>query len=289
MKRNIMEDVCIVLLKDGHTIKSLTRTCFDIVARKEAQILLIKILEDADSISTEYANEMKKLAYYIGGCPLIIAERAASVLQDNVVYKRYGVISINFSTFKNCIGNRMPFIVSDHSGLSVSIVPEKLNEVIEDEGISLNSVSKKIGVSKRMIQKYKEGNTKVTINNALRMYKTLGGGIFRKIDIFRVKEEHFKPVNKSDITKKYNELGFEATRTTKVPFDVVAKKEKEIIFTELGDKTNPYFQSFSKLVDAKNLVIFSRKKPKNIPAITKKEFMDFEKAKELIKFLEEYS
>ena len=37
-----------------------------------------------------------------------------------------------------------------------------------------------------------------------------------------------------------------------------------------------------------NLVIFNKKKPKDVPAITKKEFLEFEKANQLIKFLKEF-
>ena len=33
---------------------------------------------------------------------------------------------------------------------------------------------------------------------------------------------------------------------------------------------------------------YKKKKPKGVAALTKKEFMDFEKANELIKFLKEY-
>ena len=50
----------------------------------------------------------------------------------------------------------------------------------------------------------------------------------------------------------------------------------------------PELDSLSKLVDADKLVIFKKKRPKKIPALTKKEFMEFEKAKELVKFLKEF-
>ena len=48
MKETLLDKVNIFLLKKGFTIKNLTRTCFDILARKGSQILLIKILEDAN-------------------------------------------------------------------------------------------------------------------------------------------------------------------------------------------------------------------------------------------------
>jgi len=56
----------------------------------------------------------------------------------------------------------------------------------------------------------------------------------------------------------------------------------------VGDKVHPDSLAVSKLIEADNLVIFSKKKPKDIAAITKEEFLDFEKSDELIKFLREF-
>ena len=90
------------------------------------------------------------------------------------------------------------------------------------------------------------------------------------------------------MSKKYKDLGFEAIETHKVPFDILAKKDKEIILTEVGDKPNPQAQSLSRLLDADNLVIFKKKKPKDIPSLKKEEFLELKKAKELVKFLKEF-
>ena len=66
------------------------------------------------------------------------------------------------------------------------------------------------------------------------------------------------------------------------------EEDDELILTEVGDKARPDFSSLSKLLDADNLVIFKDKRPKNIPAVTKEEFLEFEKANQLIKFLKEF-
>jgi putative transcriptional regulator len=276
-----------LLLKKGYTIKILTRTCFDIIARKEETILLIKVLEDANSISEEYAKEMNRINAYVNGSPIIIAKKAGAQLHDNVVYSRFSIYCLNLASFKSCIENKLPFVRSDHAGLLAHINGDKLKKVREEEGLSLNALAKKVGVSVRMIQKYEDENADVTLNKALRMYNFFGDRVFEKVNVFSsVKAATSEP--KTDVTKKYTELGFKATETKKVPFDVIAKKEKELILTEVGDKTNPQLQSLSRLIDADNLVIFKKKKPKNIPSLTKKEFLDFEKADELIKFLKEF-
>jgi putative transcriptional regulator len=287
MKSSLIENISVFLLRKGYTIKHLTRTCFDILARHNEKILLLKVLEDANSISREYAEEMKRVAAYINAVSLIVAEKAGSKLEDNVIYTRFDLFTVNFNTFANCCNNKIPFIKRTQAGLTASLSGERLKKASEELGYSLNSLSKKIGVTTKMVVKYENENSEVTINKAMKIYDIFGKRVFNEINIFspRDKAEESKV---SDLSRKYMDLGFEAADTRKVPFDIIAKKDKELILTEVGDKTNPEFTSLSRLLDADNLVIFKKKKPKDIPAVTKKEFLEFEKANELIKFLKEF-
>lgn len=288
MKETLLDKASIFLLRKGFTIKNLTRTCFDVLARKSSQILLIKILEDANSISRQYTDEMVAVASYISASPLIVAEKAGSRLQDNVVYSRFGIYTLNLSTFVNCISSKFPFIRRSKAGLTASVAGKKLREKREEMGYSLNSLSKKIGVTSRMIIKYENENSEVTVSRAMKIYDLFGHKVFNHVDIFPQGSHHPESKFETEVTKKYLELGFDATETKKTPFDIIARKGDELILTEVSDKVNPQMQPLSKLVDADNLVIFQKKKPKDIPSMTKKEFMDFEKANELVKFLKEF-
>ena len=287
MKQRLLDKVSIFLLKKGHTIKSLTRTCFDILARKDSQILLLKVLEDANSISEQYAENMIAVASYINASPLIIAEKAGNKLEDNVIYLRFRIYTLTFNTFLSCINNNFPSIKSGHAGLTVSVISKKLQEKREEFGYSLNELSKKIGITSRMVMKYESKNCEVTINKAMKIYDLFGDRVFNEINIF-MQREHIESKLETEVSRKYIELGFDATETKKTPFDIIAKKGDEIILTEVSDNVNPQMQSLSKLVDADNLVIFNKKRPKDIPSMTKEEFMGFEKANELVKFLKEF-
>ena len=287
MKPNLIEQISVFLLKKGFVIKILTRTCFDILARKEDKILLIKLLEDANSISEEYARQMHNISAYINASPIIISEKAGAKLQDNIVYLRFEIYTLNLSTFRNSLEQRFPFIKSDHAGLTAHVIGDRLKKIREAEGISLGETARKIGVSKKMIQRYEAGEADITFRKALRIYDLFGHKVFDKIDIFRTPADVYEKA-KTDLGKKYTSLGFRAIETKKVPFDIMAKKENELILTEVGDKTKPDLKSLSRLLDADRLAIFKKKKPKDIPALTKKEFLEFEKARELIKFLREF-
>lgn len=286
MKRDLVEKTCIFLLKDGYTIKSLTQSCFDIVARKEEKILLLRILEDANSLTNDSATEMKKVSNYFQASPIIIAEKAGTPLQDNIVYLRCSISSLSLATFKQCVQQRFPFVVRDQTGLAAILKGPMLKEIREKEGFSLSYLSKRIGVSKRMIQQYENQESKVTISRALKVYNFFGDRVFDKVNVFSVGQNPYQePV--TEIGKKFEQLGFNATETRKVPFDLIARMKKEIILTEIGDKTHPQLEPISHLLDASKLAIYSRKKPKKIPSLTRKEFLEFDKALELIRFLKE--
>lgn len=287
MKQTLLCKVSMFLLKKGFTIKNLTRACFDILARKDEQILLIKILEDANSISRQYTEEMVAIASYIKASPLIIAEKAGNKLENNVVYSRFSLYTLNFSTFFSCINNKFPFIRRSQAGLTASVVGRKLKEKREEMGYSLNALSKKLGVTSRMVIKYESENSEVTINRAMKLYDLFGYHVFNEIDIFGGNQK-MRSKFETEVSKKYVELGFDATETKKTPFDIIARKGDELVLTEVSDKVNPQMESLSKLLDADNLVIFEKKKPKNMPSLTKEEFMDFDKANELVRFLKEF-
>ncbi|MBI4150283.1 helix-turn-helix domain-containing protein [Candidatus Woesearchaeota archaeon] len=285
---HLFDELGMFLLKKGYLVKSLTSGCFDILARKGEQILLIKILTDANAISKEYAAEMQKVAEYIHASPLIIAEKAGQALEDNVVYTRLGIYALNFQTFKNAVENKYPFVQSTKAGLVASIDSQKLRESRERQGLSLAEISRRIGVSRQMMQRYESESAEITLIKATKMRSILGNDIFKRVAVF---ERHAIPKEepeKSPITLKYRKLGFRAIETKKTPFDVIAKKDKEVILTDVGDKVNPNIAPVSRLLDVDRLVIFRKKKPKNIPAITKEEFMAYQEADELVKFLKEF-
>ena len=284
MKKSLLETISIQLLREGYTIKNLN-SCFDIIARKNTNILLLKIVNDANSLYKESVEEMERISSYVNASPIIIAEKSGFILEDNVVYSRYGINTLNSKTMFNVLTKKFPFIKSDKGGIKIEIIGNRLKEKREQQDLSLNSLAEKLGVSARMISKYEQEISEISLKRALKLYELLGD-VFKPVDLFskrEIIETHF-----SDISRKYHNLGFESLETTKSPFDVIARREKEIILTNVGDKVEKDLVSFAKLIDSENLIIFERKKPRDIPSITKEEFLEFEKAQELIKFLKEF-
>src|SRR3989338_239181 len=314
MKQDILEEVSIFLLRKGYILKSFKQTCFDILARLDERILLIKVIEDANSLSHSAIEEMKVISSYLQASPVIISDKAHLELENNVVYTRHGVYTLNFASFKSAIDNRYPFLQSNQAGITANINHSRFKHARELQGYSLNSLARKIGLSRKTVEKYETKNSQLTLTNAVKVFNALGNAIFEKVDIFAANlpekttsvksnfhvqtNSNYDPnLNASEISNKYSSLGFKAVQTHKAPFDVVAKLDKEIILTELGDKKadrkTAQLQSISRIIGADNLIIYDRKKPtlfkeelrEDIPILKKDDFLEFEKAKELIRFL----
>ena len=285
MKQQIIDNISILLLKNGFLVKTI-KGCFDILARKDSKILLIKTLEDANSLNNLAIKYMKNIASTINATLIIVGQKSGFKLKDDVVYTRLGIYTINFGTFRNFMNDKPLYIKSNKAGLTVQINSERLKNLREEENISTSLLSRKIGVSGAMIKRYENQDSEVSFNRAKKLYDIFGHNAFKPIAILSSKlEEEVNELSKYSI--KYEQLGFAARDTKKVPFDIIAKKNKNIILTKIGDKLNRDIFSMAQLLEADDLVIFNKKKPKDIPAISQRDFLELEEAEELINIVKE--
>lgn len=290
MKDQLCEQIGVLLLRRGFSVKCLPRRWFDIIGRRNSTVLFIKVLHDANSISPELAQEMRQLAGFIGGSPLIVAEKAGEQrVDDGVVHSRFGVYTVNVQTFSDCLAGRLPLIMRSQAGATVSVVGSQLSKSMDSRGYSLSEVSRRMGVSRQMVARYRVSRSQVSVRKAEIMHSIFGGEVFERVDILSGKADEQRP-GESQVARKYEALGFRAIDTRKAPFDIVAKLEKEIILTGVGDKADQSLASLTHLIGADNLIIYEHKKPgdKDIPAIKKAEFLDMQTARELISFLREF-
>ena len=287
MQLKLIDEASLCLLKKGYMVKSVARNCFDILARKGNQILLIKILADANAVSDELVGEMKKIASTLQAAPLVVADKAGSeMLERGVVYSRLGVFTLSLDTLGSCLKQEMPFVVKSNAGFTMLVNGEELKAKREEFGYSLAELSRKIGVSRSMVMKYECGAEMIAAR-AEKLYGIFGESVFDQVDVFKP-FEGLVEVYDSDYVVKYSELGFKAANVQKAPFDIVARKQEEIILTGIGDVVKRSVLDLSELLEADNLVIFKRRKPKDVPACTREEFLEFGEANELVKFLKEF-
>src|SRR3990170_131439 len=102
-RRQLIDEVREVLTKTGfylserHDQRGLS---FDVVARRDDLLLLLKVLQNVDAFSKANADELRLIATTLEGSPIVVGERSGSgPLEGGVIYSRFGVPIVSKQTF----------------------------------------------------------------------------------------------------------------------------------------------------------------------------------------------
>ena len=97
-RTELLGDVRETLSKAGFYVSelcSIRPIGFDLVARRDNSLLIIKVLTNIDAFSEDVAKELRVLSILLKGCPLLIGERSGTgFLEEDVVYDRFGIQGI---------------------------------------------------------------------------------------------------------------------------------------------------------------------------------------------------
>ncbi len=176
-RQKLIAEVHSTLQKAGFATsdpKDLAHSGFDIVARLDSTILVVKVILNANSLDDAMLASMKSLAGALDGSSLIIAVRSGEdAMEDGVTYSRAGIPLISIRTLEDLLLEGVPPLVYAASGgFYVNMDSELLRKARED-GLSLGDLAEMAGVSRRTIKMYENGmNAKVEV--ALRLEEGLG-------------------------------------------------------------------------------------------------------------------
>ena len=236
-RRQLIDEVREALGKTGfylsekHERRGLT---FDVVARRDDLLLLLKILQNVDAFSASNAEELRLIATTLQGSPLVVGERSGNgALEEGVIYSRFGVPIVSKQTFIDLFEEGVPpFMFSAPGGLYVRLDSEALREAREGRGISLGTLADVAGVSRRTIQMYMEGMS-ATVDIAMRLEKFLGEDLVVPVDPFAYTRETGEALRgleaferfEQDVFHKLQGLGYNVLPTVRCPFEAFASRE----------------------------------------------------------------
>lgn len=291
-------------VSEPHTMRSVS---FDIVARRDDVLLIIKILGNVDAFNKENAKELQVIANLLRGSPFIIGEKTStSDIEDGVVYFRHGLPIISMGTFKDFFIEEVPpFVFAAPGGLYVHMDGELLRKIRERNELSLGALAEIAKVSRRSIQLYESGMGAM-VDAALRIEEFLEIPIIQPINPLacyaKTEEEtanwvesfeEFEGLEK-DVFHHLNFLGYRIMPTSKSPFDALTKDSKTLILTSVEHhdgtlaKRAKVVTNISKIVD-KHSVIFVEKSRKlsleGTPLIEKKELKNINDSEGVIELI----
>ena len=224
-----------------HNVRSIS---FDIVARRDDTLLIIKVLQNADALTHDNAEEMKLLAEVLNGAPLVISEKSSSgKLEQGVIYSRMGIPILSYDTLEEYLKEgEPPLIFAAPGGFYTRINGELLKKIRQEWGISLGDLASVAGVSRKAIQMYEEGMS-AEVNVAIALEEYLQVPLIEPLDPFiytfkeRVELESFDIMDEFDrmIMEFLGSMGYNVFPTMKCPFDALTEKERDVLLTNMGE------------------------------------------------------
>jgi len=258
-------------VSDPHNLRSIS---FDIVARRDRQLLIVKVLSNVDSLSSGDADELKILSSVLGASPLVIGlHSSAAELEDGILYSRFGIPIVSEGTFREqMLEGVPPFVYAAPGGLYVKIDGEMLRSIRQARNISLGTLAEAAGVSRKAIQMYESGMGAI-IEIASRIEEFLNEPIVMPVDPFAYTAEIARTLKTIDDLEEQNrdifemlrEIGYSVVPTRKSPFDALAKEDETLLLTGIGQdplstqKKAKVVGNISRVTEKRSVIIIQKK------------------------------
>lgn len=249
-RADLIEQVRETMARAGFAVSErcdLRPVSFDLVARRDKDLLILKVLTNVDALSEPIADEMKVLCKFLDARPLMVGLRAGTgQLEPGVVYARHGVPIVTPDTLTQYVlHGDAPVVFAAPGGFYVNMDPAALREARERLSLSLGVMAQIAGVSRRAIQMYEEGMS-ASIDAAMRLEEFLESELIRPFDPFRAfdpqsfqppapkpEEQQQDPVE-ALILRLLQGLGYEVRSTRRAPFNALSTQDKTTFLTGMG-------------------------------------------------------
>jgi putative transcriptional regulator len=281
-------------------------SCFDVAARRNENLILVKVQPDIDNLSPSDSAELNDISKSISATSIMISQNAREKpLEEDTVYSRYNISAITPKTFENIVFRKTyPLIQAGPGGYYVEIDGPAIKRRRQQLGLSVGKVAEMIGTSRRTLYGYERGMAKASVTVAYNIICTLGIPVAKPSNVFeRPAKEHRclllttarRVIAKNRILMKvfmkFNNYG--VTTVRKAPFDFImtVPKEKTRIIGGVADDKELHLErrvdeilSVSRIVQAHPILVIDRLRlpNKNIRCVDSKELFETKNPKDLI-------
>jgi len=232
------EDVAkmVSILEDAHfqvSDCSQVRSCFDLLARRDDMLLLIKILGNIEGVTYRLAAELKNVARSLSGTPLIIGDHMkTSPLAAGIIYTRYGVTVMNMESLSEMLSQKIPLVYSIRGNYCVHIDCSLLSKIRKKENYTQEELAERLSVSKQSIYRY-ESSGRITLEIAERLVELLKEDLMipkavlpQEVPAETEESPQFVTGLKRAAYREFQDMGFSVSFMN-APFDIFASEAGE--------------------------------------------------------------
>ncbi len=235
-----------ILGKNGYRISSeiLDSSSYDIVASKDNEIYIIKVLYNVDTFKKDSAEELKLISKLLKAKALIVGIKCGlGRLDDYVLYSRYDIPVLSLKTFTDLLRyGEYPVSFAAPGGYYAKINGKKLREFREKYKISLGDLAKIANVSRKSIQLYEEGETAVSLDVITKIEEYFNETFMERINPFEIlpePENYEKFLKTSDVLQSefynvFKRAGYSVYFTKRSSVDALSTNTEELIFVGIS-------------------------------------------------------
>jgi len=268
---------------------------------KKRFIILIKALTNIDGLMQEQALSLKAISYFVSGYPLVVSERTnRGSLNDEVIYSRFQVPVITPQTFECMIEEEIiPEVKAIKGKHTVTVNTTYLKKKREELNLSLDKLSKKIGISKKALYEIENQRVNPTVETVRRLEELLEIDLKVPYKMKKVEKVYVKPKNEfqEKISSEFSRLGIDNSAVTSASFEIIGK-EKTSLITGLSTNTMKIKKVVSQVKGLSSIFssqgMFVAKKSheetiEGVPIVLEDELPELESSRELSKLIKEKS
>jgi predicted transcriptional regulator len=156
--------------------------CFELIAEHlshQQPNMIIKIIDNIDTMKPPYIHELKLLSSLIRALPVLLAKvNRRDPLEDNVIYNRKELLAINLATFENLLRHpALPLAVAKQGGFFFDVDGEKIQKLREKHNLSRQDLANKLEVTTKTISQYELNKMRASRDHAAFLEKLFGESI----------------------------------------------------------------------------------------------------------------
>jgi putative transcriptional regulator len=276
------------------------RSAFDILARRDDSMLLIKILQNIEGLTPKSASELLSVATAMSGTPLVVGDHMKNArLSSDVIYTRYDIHVVSVEAFERILSKRTPLIYSIRGNYCVRINPELLSKIRKKADLTQKELAEELGVSKQSVHRY-ESSGRISLEVAEKLMKLLRedimvpGQILAQ-DISRLEEDISSSM--TDLERlafdEFRKMGFDAA-VTNAPFDILVeeRKRREKVLSIVSDdrkglkKKVGIIRDISDMTGYRMVCISNRAQGLDVVVIKPKELREIKEADDFLRLLD---
>ena len=213
---------------------------FDLVARRDDQLVIVKVYTNVDRLQGDGALELRALAATLKGAPLVVGlHTSRSALEPGVLYLRHSVPIMTIETLTDHLMDGVPpFIYAGPGGKYVDMDGDMLARMRNERNLSLSELADAAGVSRRSVQMYEQGMA-AQVDTAMRLEEFLGIPLVRALDPFttdadldqvRTQISELADIEQ-DVFGRLETLGYNVLPTMGCPFNALSSTKKHVFLT----------------------------------------------------------